>query len=965
MRAIQRFSVFTLVALLLPLTAQAQQKRPLDHDAYDVWRSIVDQAVADDGQWISYALNPREGDAELQVRSLNSDATFAVARGRQARFSPDGRFLVFLIKPELALVREARKEKKKPDEQPKDSLGILNLSTGDVFKVERVKGFKLAEDGGDWVAYLLEKTQEKPDSGEEAGQEEQEPAAEPEEEGQEEDEKKEKSDNEIGTTLVLRSLSGGGEVRYESVTEYVFSKGGERLAYLASSKDGSADGAFVVEIEVGTATALLTGEGIYGTVVFDEEGSQVAFMSNRDDYQAEQPEYTLYHWRSGRAEASAAAAAGSAGIPDGWWVSEHGDVQFSDNGRRLFFGTAPRPTPEPEEETPEWEKVEVDIWNWKDPLLQPMQLVQRERELNRTYLAYVLPGDGKIVQLADVERPSVIVASDGNANVGLAVTGMPYRMQISWDSPGYNDIYVVNIETGAKRLVVEGLQGSAELSPDGKYITWWDGHELAWFALDVEGGEPVNLTSQIPYPVYDELADSPQIPNAYGYRGAGWTEDDESFLIYDKYDIWATDPTGRRPPRSVTEGLGRREGIELRYVRLDPEEDAIADDEPMLLRAMNWGNKDGGFYRDQVRGDEPPQRLVMMDRSFGFPRKADDADVLVFTRQSFQEFPDLWVAGSSFGDMRKVSDANPQQSQYRWGTAELTYWNSSDGMPLTGILYKPEDFDPSQKYPMMVYFYEKMSNTLHSHRAPAPGGSSINISFYVSRGYVVFVPDIHYRDGYPGESALKCVVPGVLSVVAQGFIDPDRIGVQGHSWGGYQIAYLVTKTDVFSAAEAGAPVANMTSAYGGIRWGSGMSRMFQYEKTQSRLGGSLWQVRPRYIENSPLFWADKVNTPVLMMHNDEDTAVPWYQGIEFFVALRRLEKPVWLLNYNGEPHGLNKQQNRVDWAIRMQQFFDHYLKDAPAPVWLSEGVAAVDKGKTLGLELTGSQPEVATGGGGS
>ena len=252
---------------------------------------------------------------------------------------------------------------------------------------------------------------------------------------------------------------------------------------------------------------------------------------------------------------------------------------------------------------------------------------------------------------------------------------------------------------------------------------------------------------------------------------------------------------------------------------------------------------------------------------------------------------------------------------------------------------------------MMVYFYERMSDGLHRYRQPIADRASISFSFYVSRGYLVFVPDIPYQIGYPGESAMAAVVPGVLSLIEKGFVDEKAIGVQGHSWGGYQIAYMITKTNIFAAAEAGAPVSNMISAYGGIRWSSGMSRMFQYEKTQSRIGGTLWDAHQRFIENSPIFWADKVQTPLLMMHNDQDGAVPWYQGIEYFVALRRLGKPVWMLNYNGEDHGLTKWHNRKDWAIRMQQFFDHFLKGAPAPVWLEHGVPAVAKGRTLGLEL--------------
>jgi hypothetical protein len=381
--------LITAAVLMLPFSLQAQQKRPLDHDAYNVWKTIVDSRISDDGLWISYALNMREGDAELHVHSVGLSTTYSVPRGRQAQFTHDGRFLVFMIKPELALVREAQKEKKKPDQQPKDSLGIMDLSNGEVFKVEKVKSFKVAEEGASWVAYLLEKETEEPDSAEEAGAAAEELEEQIEEEGEEEDEKKEKKPNQIGTTLVLRDLSSGAEQRYESVVEYAFSKSGSRLALAASSKDGTADGLMVLQVGDDEVTTLMTGEGIYKSAAFDEAGEQVAFMSNRDDYQADQPAFNLYHWRAGQAEASQVAMEGSPGIAQGWWVSEGGAVEFSDNGRRLFFGTAPRPDPEPEEETPEWEKVEVDIWNWKDPLLQPMQLVRRQRELNRTYEAVV------------------------------------------------------------------------------------------------------------------------------------------------------------------------------------------------------------------------------------------------------------------------------------------------------------------------------------------------------------------------------------------------------------------------------------------------------------------------------------------------------------------------------------------------------------------------------------------------
>jgi acetyl esterase/lipase len=534
----------------------------------------------------------------------------------------------------------------------------------------------------------------------------------------------------------------------------------------------------------------------------------------------------------------------------------------------------------------------------------------------------------------------------------------------------------VNAATGSAERILEYLQDNASPSPTGRYLAWFDGEELHWFIMDLEDRAVTNVSAVIPHPVQNELHDSPSDPGPYG--SAGWTKDDDLFLIYDRHDIWAIDPEGEEAPRNVTEGVGRRENLRFRYVDLDAgggrggrggfgggggggeDDEGIDPAEPMLLSAFHYWNKQDGFYRDVVAGTTEPVRLLLADKSLGSPRKAEDADVLLLTQSTFREFPDLYTTDPDFRDFRRMSDANPQQAEYRWGSSELVQWPSASGETLQGVLYKPDGFDPSQKYPMMVYFYERLSDNVNNYVIPAAGSSSINISFYVSRGYLVFTPDIPYRVGYPGESAMNAVVPGVLSLLERGFVDRANIGVQGHSWGGYQIAYMVTETDLFSAAEAGAPVANMISAYGGIRWSTGMSRMFQYEKTQSRIGGTLWEQPLRYIENSPIFFADKVHTPLLMMHNDEDGAVPWYQGIEYFVALRRLSKPVWMLNYNGEDHGLQKEQNRKDWALRMQQFFDYYLMDAPMPIWMEEGVPAILKGKTLGTELVTDKKTTTT-----
>ena len=368
------------------------------------------------------------------------------------------------------------------------------------------------------------------------------------------------------------------------------------------------------------------------------------------------------------------------------------------------------------------------------------------------------------------------------------------------------------------------------------------------------------------------------------------------------------------------------------------------------MTTFNEITKNSGYLEYNYRNNTGKQ---LKDGPFRYstPRKARLTDNVIFNRQSFEEYPNIRISDLSFKSEKIISDVNPQQKDYNWGTAELVNWTSLDGLPLTGMLIKPENFDPDKKYPMIVNFYEKSSNGLHYHRAPSPGRSSINYSFYTSRGYLIFNPDVYYRVGYPGESAFNSVIPGVTSLIERGFVDESNIGVQGHSWGGYQIAYLVTKTDIFKAAESGAPVVNMISAFGGIRWDTGLSRQFQYEHTQSRIGGTPWEYPQRYFENSPIYNIDKINTPLLIMHNDADGHVPWYQGIEFFMSLRRLGKPSWLLNYNGARHWPLKMQNRKDFNIRMQQFFDHYLKGEGKPVWMDRGVPAIEKGINQGYEL--------------
>ncbi|MGH9801405.1 MAG: alpha/beta hydrolase family protein, partial [Blastocatellia bacterium] len=436
----------------------------------------------------------------------------------------------------------------------------------------------------------------------------------------------------------------------------------------------------------------------------------------------------------------------------------------------------------------------------------------------------------------------------------------------------------------------------------------------------------------------------PEAARAYG--NGGWAKDDKYVLLYDKYDIWQIAPDGSSA-KNLTDGVGRKEKIEFRVVRLEQERPAdrgFDPAKPLILAAENEWTRDSGFYRDKIDGSAAPEKLLMAAKAFSPPTKAKDADVVILTVSRFDEFPDLQVTDSSFKSLKKVSDVGKQKDAFTWGKSELVRFKNTDGVQLSGMLIKPDNFDPKQKYPMIVYIYEKLSDGVHRFVDPRPG-HSINASYYTSNGYLVFMPDIVYTIGYPGQSALKCVLPAVQAVVDQGFVNEDAIAIQGHSWGGYQIAYMVTQTNRFKAAVPGALVANMTSAYSGIRWGTGLPRQFQYEHTQSRIGGSLWEEPLRFIENSPVFQAHRVQTPILMLHNDADDAVPWYQGIEFYLALRRLNKEVYMFTYNGEPHGIRRRPNQKDYTRRIQEFLDHKLKGAPAPEWMEKGIPYLQREK--------------------
>ena len=942
------FSLSTIMADPQDQTA----KTPLTHDVYDSWKSIVRPVISVDGDWVLYIQTPQKGDAELVVLHVRNGTEYRHGLGFTGEgtdseraavpgFTYDGRHVVFLISPSQEDVEKAKKEKTKKEDQPKKKLGIMDLSDGEVTEIERVKSFKLPEEAGGWAAYLKEEPPKPKEKAEEAEKKagEAKPEEKPEKKGEEEaeEEGKKKKDKKYGTELVLRDLGGGGETVLASVMDYRFTKNGRYLFYTVSSKDTpESDGVYSLVPGRDAGSALLAGEGNYSQWALNEDETVLAFVTDRDDYAADQPMFNLYGCKVGEAAAELwVSHTSTEGFPEGMAVSDKSAVSFTEDGRIVLFGIKEiPPSEEKDEDEVEEEEAEFELWHWNDPYPQPQQkrMAQRVRDNTRESVDH-LEG-GRFVKLADEEIPDVSLSDNGA--VGFAETIWPYTKRVSYFG-SFFDIYTVDPETGEKTLVKKDLYGGASLSPNARYVYWFQGTD--WYVHDIAAGVSKNVTAGLGVRFDREDWDTPSPTRGYGL--AGWTDGDAALLVYDRYDIWEIQPDGTGA-RMITEGFGRDNDLSFRYLSLDREEKTIDPRKTMLLRTTNEETMAHGFYTDRVSGTTPPRQLLMADKSFGFPPKAKNADRVLFTRSAFDEYPDIWVSGLDFQEPRKLTDLGEQLDPYIWGRAELRDFLSADGKPLKGILVKPENFDPEKKYPLMVYIYETLHQGYPGFRHPSPG-TSINFSYYVSNGYVLWMPDIEYDTGYPGQDALKCVLPGIHMLIREGYIDPGAIGIQGHSWGGYQISYMVTQTNIFAAGNGGAPVSNMTSAYGGIRWGSGMVRQFQYEHTQSRLGDSLWKVPLRYIENSPIFWVDKIQTPLMYMHNDQDGAVPWYQGIEFIMALRRLGKEAYMFNYNGEDHGLRKRVNQEDWTVRMAQFFDHHLKGDPMPDWMKHGIKAWEK----------------------
>ncbi|MGV3540836.1 MAG: alpha/beta hydrolase family protein [Rufibacter sp.] len=907
--------ILTTFFLLVGLTAAQAQKKPLDHSVYDSWRWIKGRKISHDGNWLAYMTGPQKGQETdtLFLETYDGKQKLKIARGTAPQFSYDSQWLLYNIMPTQARI-DAAEAQKAP--RPQDSTVVLNLRTKQQIKL-LAKNVRFPEQSGKFMAYQIESA---------AG----------------------------GKELVARNNNTGQEQRFAGVDDFQFEKEGRKL--VLKTKHGQDKETRYrltwLDLQKGTHQEMPLAFTRLEGISFNEAGDQIAFVA---DTSAVSPEQFAVWLARVNGSPEKLFDSKNPGITAGFQLSANSRPRFNRNGTRLFFHVF---AAAPATKGPDKTVANVEVWNTQDEVLFTQQAKLLAQESKKPYTAlYFLP-EKRVLQVMQPGDEEVQFDEAGTADHALLLSGQAGRRESQWKQYVMGSAWVVSLKDGQRQQVhhqkaIHSFQEhkdlGTQLSPSGKFVVWYDPAARQYFSYQMATGVTRNITAQITEPLFDtEDTTMPHAPSSR--KPAFWTAHDQYVYLHADKDLWRVDPTGQQAPVDMTNGLGKRENIRFSYIPEINFSPSLAVGEDFLLGAFDNDTKHEGYYMATVGKKAAPQVLTMGPHAYRAPgfSKARFANRYLLSRGTIATY-ELYKS-DALKTFTRLTNLNPQQKEYVWHTVELVQWKTFDGQPLEGLLYKPENFDPTKKYPVLVYFYENDAKSLFAPTAPAPSASILNFAYYTSNGYVVFNPSIHYTMGQPGESVYNSVMSGIAQLKQNTWFDTTRLGLQGHSWAGYQDLYLLTRTNLFKAAAIGAPVANMVSAYGSIRGTSGNSRHWVYEDSQSRIGKSLWEAPELYIQNSPIFTADKITTPLLLHHNDQDQNVPFAQSFELFTALRRLNKPAWLLNYSGETHVMRNRVNQLDFTLKLQQFFDRYLKDAPTPAWMETSSQPKTKGELLGLE---------------
>ncbi len=904
-----RLMLFVLT--FVPLSLFAQTKKSMTFEDILKFKYISNSVISDSGDWVAYTISMERGDPETIIKKVDDTLEYNVKQGIRPLISTNSKWCA------LSLIPNAIERENKEKNKLKNHLKLLNLQNGKEYEIQNVVSYEFSNDSR-WLLFKLTDDNEK----------------------KSDDDKKSKK--KLGFKLVLKHLESGTEILISDVTEYKIDSLNRYLFYTISDNNGKRDGIYYRDLLAEFCPEYtIYAENNFGfsNICWYAQNQVLAFLSSNLTKEGEPYRSSLWLWFGEDKMLKSIYPAEL--VEKNWFIPFKNNLKWNETGNILYFGMKPESERFRKEDRKIifndtnfynidtiLSKVNLRIWHWNDDKIIPHQEKNWENERDKIYYAIYRMDSAKVIRLCDTFMSDIEITDNDRWTLGYS--DKPYLKEITWDG-WYWDMYLVNLRTGERKLINKRMQNKGYLSPNGYLVAYYK--DRNWYLYDCETDMRRNLTESIDVNFWDEENDTPSEPNPYGF--GGWVENDQGLYLYDMYDIWKFNSYDSSY-FCMTIGIGREEEKVFRIINTEPEKKYFKFRDSLLLYCFHKKKKYRGLYLFEtwVIG---PKRIIEVDSLITFQVKAKFANRYLIKIEKYDLYPDLYITDNTFARFDKLSNLNLQLAKYKWGKAELIEWRNSKNESLQGYIIKPENYDSKKRYPVLIYFYERFSDRYHEFVIPRINHRPC-YQIYVGAEYVMFFPDIKYGSGNPGLDATDCLVTGAQKLIDLGIADQHKIGIQGHSWGGYETAFIVTQTDMFKAAVAGAPVGNMTSAYSGIRLGSGLARQFQYEKEQSRIGGSLWDSLSNYIRNSPVFNAPNVNTPLLIMFGDVDEAVPWQQGIELYLALRRLNKNCVFLQYVNEPHHPRELHNRLDYAIKMKEFFDHYLLDKPAPDWLKTGL---------------------------
>lgn len=890
---------FVSLVLAFPLSALAQGTSAVRAADYGKWESPAATALSPDGKWLAYGVNRVDETTEVRLRNLATDSFNTYAMGSSPRFSATSRWLAYSVAP-----TPAAREKLERDKKPvRNTAAVVDLSTGTSTSIAQTTSFAFSADG----KFLAVRTYPSDAS------------------------KRDAAD------LIVRDLLAGTSQTFGNIAAFAWSDAGSLLAMTIETEGNSGNGVQLLDASNGRLSTLVSSTDRYRALAWRDDAADLAVLRSLPISGSKDTSNVILAWKNanGNEPQSFTLDPVSHGQEfRGLRIAEQRAPEWSRDGSTIYLGVRDVVTQTSDSAKPDSSRPkvsDVQVWHARDVRPIPQQKAQEQADRRRTMLAAWHLADNKIVRVGSRLFESVTLSVVGRYAVETSAMG--YEFGAMFGRPQH-DVDVVDLQTGARRRIVDSTRVFGGLSPAGRYVAWF--RNGAWWVRETSDAMTArNLTSAI-NTVFEDRDDDHPLPERGPHGLAGWSEDDRWLYVYDKYDLWRLATDGSRSERLTR---GAEDSVVHRIVRLNDDEPRNVVDLSKGLYLMlrgEWTKKSG--YARLRPGQSVAQRLVFDDAALGRLIRADSADVLAFTRERFDSPPAWMVGNAALANPRQVAQLNEFQRDYAWGRAELVEFTSDSGQRLQGALYYPAGYDSSKKYPMIVNTYEIMSTGVHNYQVPSER-SYYNRTAWTSQGYFVFTPDIVFRAGDPGRSYLECLIPAVRSVIARGIVDSARIGLVGHSWGGYEATYAPTQTNLFATSIAGAPITNFLSFAGAFHWTPGFPEFDHWETGQARMVKPPWEDFEGHVRNSPAAFVHKLERPMLMMFGDADGTVDWHQGVEFYNFARRAGKDDFvMLVYPGEDHGLRKKENQIDYHRRILQWFGHWLKGEPPAEWIKRGV---------------------------